>query len=69
MVLCYTPLAVGGNLVDSSPLSTVGALCIAAAGPTVDRRLLFNQLLIWGLSMAVVGAVLCYVVFGLLRIR
>lgn len=62
-------MIVGGNLVDSSPLSTVGALCIASAGPNEDRRRLFNQLLAWGLSMSVVGALMCYVVFGLLRIR
>jgi di/tricarboxylate transporter len=53
---------IGGHLVDVSPLSTIGALCIASAGAT-DTRKLFNQLLAWGLSMAVVGAVVCYVVF------
>jgi Na+/H+ antiporter NhaD/arsenite permease-like protein len=56
---------VGGHLVDSSPLSTIGALCIASAPAVTDRRLLFNQVMIWGLSMAVVGAGLCYVMFGL----
>ena len=60
-------VVVGGPLVDSSPLSTIGALCIAS-GPAAaeDRQKLFNQMLIWGLSMAVVGAILCYVFFGLL---
>ena len=53
---------VGGHLVDVSPLSTIGALCIAGA-PTEDTRRLFNQLLAWGLSMAVVGAIFCYLVF------
>ena len=53
---------IGGHLVDVSPLSTIGALCIASAG-TTDTRKLFNQLLAWGLSMAVVGAVLSYVLF------
>jgi hypothetical protein len=53
---------VGGHLVDVSPLSTMGALCIASA-PVEDSRALFNKLLAWGLSMAVVGAVFCYVVF------
>ena len=53
---------IGGHLVDVSPLSTIGALCIASAGAG-DTRKLFNQLLAWGLSMAVVGAVLCYVLF------
>jgi Na+/H+ antiporter NhaD/arsenite permease-like protein len=53
---------IGGHLVDVSPLSTIGALCIAGAGAG-DSRKLFNQLLAWGLSMAVVSAVLCYVLF------
>ena len=54
---------IGGHLVDVSPLSTIGALCIAGAGAARDTRRLFNQLLAWGLSMAVVGALLCYLVF------
>ena len=53
---------IGGHLVDVSPLSTIGALCIASAG-TADTRKLFNQLLAWGLSMAVVGAALSYLLF------
>jgi hypothetical protein len=53
---------IGGHLVDTSPLSTIGALAIASAGAS-DSRKLFNQLLAWGLSMAIVGAVLCYVLF------
>jgi Na+/H+ antiporter NhaD/arsenite permease-like protein len=54
-----TSMNVGGHLVDVSPLSTIGALCLA--GTTAgDSRALFNKLLAWGLSMAVVGAVLCY---------
>ena len=59
-------LAVGGHLVDSSPLSTIGALCIACAPVTEDRRILFLKVLAWGLSMSVVGALYCYVFFGLL---
>jgi hypothetical protein len=52
---------VGSSLVDVSPLSTLGALCVAAvvgSDPAAARDL-FRKLLIWGLSMAVVGAVLC----------
>jgi di/tricarboxylate transporter len=55
---------VGGNLVDLSPLSTIGALCVAGAPPGVDRRALFNRLLAWGFAMSVVGAMLCWVCFG-----
>ena len=54
---------VGGHLVDLSPLYTIGALCLAALPPTTDARQVFNQLLAWGLSMTVVGAVLCWVLF------
>jgi di/tricarboxylate transporter len=57
---------VGGHLVDVSPLSTIGALCVAAAAPTENRRVLFNKVLAWGLSMSVVGAVVSWVFFGLL---
>ena len=53
---------IGGHLVDVSPLSTIGALCIAGA-PAEDSRTLFNKLLAWGLSMSVVGALLCYLLF------
>ena len=55
---------VGAHLVDVSPLSTIGALCIASAPGEVDTRRLFLQLLAWGLSMSVVGAVVCYLFFG-----
>ena len=58
-------LIVGSHLVDVSPLSTTGALCIAAAQNT-DVRKLFRQMLAWGMSMAVVAAIGCYIVFGLL---
>ena len=57
---------VGSHLVDASPLSTLGALCIASAPITADRMALFNKMLAWGLSMSVVGAAVCYVFFGLL---
>ncbi len=53
---------VGGHLVDISSLSTMGALCVASAPPD-ESRALFNKLLAWGLSMAVVAAVLSYLLF------
>jgi Na+/H+ antiporter NhaD/arsenite permease-like protein len=59
-------ILIGGHLVDVSPLSTIGALCVAGAVPGEDRRRLFNRVLAWGLSMALVGALICYVAFGLL---
>ena len=54
---------VGGHLVDLSPLSTIGALLIAALPNEADGRKLFNQLLAWGLSMMVVGALICWILF------
>jgi Na+/H+ antiporter NhaD/arsenite permease-like protein len=53
---------IGGHVVDVSPLSTIGALCMAGAAGS-DTRRLFIQLLAWGLSMAVVAAVICYLLF------
>ena len=53
---------VGGHLVDVSPLSTIGALCLASAS-VEEARPLFNKLLVWGLSMSVIGALLCYLIF------
>jgi di/tricarboxylate transporter len=55
---------IAGHLVDVSPLSTIGALCIASIPAGDASRLLFNQLLAWGLSMMVVGAFLCWMVLG-----
>lgn len=55
---------VGGSMVDVSPLSTLGALCVATVTDPVEARLLFKQLLAWGLSMSVVGAVLCQLLAG-----
>ena len=48
-----------------------------AAGEVIERQasfliafaiacVLFRKLLIWGLSMSIVGAAICYVFFGLL---
>lgn len=55
---------VGSSMVDVSPLSTIGALAVAAVADPVASRRLFRQLLIWGLSMTVVGALLCQAFAG-----
>jgi di/tricarboxylate transporter len=57
---------VGSSMVDVSPLSTLGALCVATVTDAVAARTLFRQLMIWGLSMTVVGAVLCQLFAGLI---
>lgn len=65
-VALISSINIGAHLVDTSPLSTLGALCIASAAEHEDKAKLFRNLMLWGLSMAVVGAVVCYVAFGLL---
>ena len=55
---------VGSAMVDVSPLSTLGALCVATVADPTEARTLFRQLLIWGLSMSIVGALLCQVLAG-----
>ena len=66
-VAMISSVNVGSHLVDASPLSTLGALCIACAAATgEDTTKLFRALLAWGLSMAVVGGVICLVFFGVL---
>jgi len=55
---------IAGHLVDVSPLSTIGALCIASIPAGDASRKLFNQLLAWGMSMTVVSAILCWVLFA-----
>jgi di/tricarboxylate transporter len=58
---------IGSSLVDVSPLSTLGALCVASVpgGPVASTQL-FRQLLAWGLSMAVVGAFIAQLFAGML---
>ena len=55
---------VGSSIVDVSPLSTLGALCVAAVAEPEAARGLFRKLLVWGLSMSVVGAILCQLFAG-----
>ncbi len=54
---------VGGHLVDVSPLSTIGALCLAGVTDSTQSRTLFYQLMAWGLSMCVVGGLISFVFF------
>jgi di/tricarboxylate transporter len=52
---------VGSSLVDVSPLSTLGALCVAALGKDDGDGRLYFKLLAWGLAMVFVGAALCQI--------
>jgi Na+/H+ antiporter NhaD/arsenite permease-like protein len=54
---------VGAHLVDLSPLSTVGAMCLAAIVTPDEVQPTYNRLLAWGLSMTIVGALVCWVMF------
>lgn len=67
MLAVASSIVVGSNLVDVSPVSTIGALCLAAMPNDEGRRRLFYQLLAWGASMALVAAALCQLFFGVLR--
>jgi len=59
-------VCVGSHMVDVSPLSTLGALALAAIPIKAQRDKAFRGLLIWGMSMAVVGAVLAFIFLDLL---
>jgi hypothetical protein len=45
--------------VDVSPLSTIGALCIAGVADGAASARLFRQMLAWGFAMVPVGALFC----------
>ena len=55
---------IGSSLVDVSPLSTIGAICVAALAQPEKSRDLFRKMLIWGLSMTLVGAALSQLFAG-----
>jgi Na+/H+ antiporter NhaD/arsenite permease-like protein len=54
---------IGAHLVDMSPLSTTGAVCIAGIADPAEVRPTYNKLLAWGLSMTVIGAIGCWLAF------
>jgi di/tricarboxylate transporter len=58
-----TSMNVGAHLVDMSPLSTTGAMCLAGISDPADVRPTYNKMLAWGLSMTVIGALLCWIAF------
>jgi di/tricarboxylate transporter len=59
-------VAVGSHMVDVSPLSTLGAICISAVPATsIEKNKLFRQLMLWGISMAFVGAILSFFILDL----
>lgn len=57
-----------GFIVDMSPLSTSGAIYLANAHESQNKTKLFKDMLIWALSMSIVGAVMCWLAFFVFRI-
>lgn len=66
MIAIAYSMIIGAHLVDVSPLSTTGALCLANAAPGTDTRRLFLWMLAWGFSMTVVSALGCWLILGVL---
>jgi len=54
---------IGSHLVDMSPLSTTGAVCMAGIHDPKQFKSVYNKMLLWGASMTVVGAIGCYLFF------
>lgn len=55
-------LALSSSIVDSSPFSTSGALCVANS-PEDQRDYVYRTLLRWGLSMILVAPLLTWLIF------
>lgn len=63
-VALVASINVGSHVVDVSPLSTLGALCVASAVKHENKHQLFRRLLIFGVSMSMIGAWVCLFFFG-----
>lgn len=63
-VALVSSINVGAHVVDVSPLSTLGALCLSNAAKSENKIQLFRHLLIYGLSMSFVGAAASYIFLG-----
>jgi Na+/H+ antiporter NhaD/arsenite permease-like protein len=58
-------VSVGSHMVDVSPLSTLGALSLAAINSKSEQKRVFRWLLLWGMSMAFFGAGLAFIFLDL----
>jgi len=63
MLALAASMNIAGHLVDMSPLSTTGAVCIASIPEGNDVKPIYNRMLAWGLSMTIVGSVGCWLFF------
>jgi di/tricarboxylate transporter len=68
LLALISTIVVAGHLTDMSPLSTTGAVFIAQAGEKTDKSKIFRDMMIWGLSMSVVGAVISWLFFTVLQV-
>ncbi|MEV7286127.1 SLC13 family permease [Streptomyces sp. NPDC093252] len=57
-----TALAISSSVVDSSPISTSGAL-VTANAPEEQRDVVFRRLMTWGMSMAVIAPLVTWTIF------
>ena len=57
---------VGSSIVDVSPLSTLGALCIATIQDASEAKILFRKMMIWGFSMMIAGGIFCWLFAGMI---
>jgi len=61
-------IAIAGHLTDVSPLSTTGAVFIGGAPASIERRPLFNGMLIWGFGMSVFAAVIVWLFYSVFNL-
>lgn len=61
-------IVVAGHLTDMSPLSTTGAVFISGAPDHIDRKPVYKGMMIWGFAMSIFGALLCWLLFTILRL-
>jgi Na+/H+ antiporter NhaD/arsenite permease-like protein len=57
-----TALSISSSVVDTSPMSTSGALLMASAKPE-DERVFFRSLLLWAMAMVLLVPALTWLVF------
>jgi len=58
-------VAVGSHMVDVSPLSTLGALSIAAVEDKSQQKRMFKWLMAWGMGMSVVAGIVAFIFLDL----
>lgn len=61
-------ICIAGHLTDVSPLSTTGAVFIGGAPASIERRPLFNGMLIWGIAMSFFAAVIVWLFYSVFNL-